>query len=342
MKYILLTFLSAILFGSSTPIGKMLLDSLPPFQLAGLLYLGAALGVFPVIMQKNKSIKIKNMDKKNLSRLIGAICFGGIIGPVLLLFGLKIASAASVSMWLNLELVATAILGYLIFRDHLGIFGWLGVLGTIIASLILSWHEGGIGLYALMLVAGASFCWGLDNHLTALIDDITPSQSTFSKGVIAGLTNVIISFFFENYLSDIWMILTALIVGVFAYGFSISLYILAAQNLGATRSQMIFSSAPFFGVILAVFIFGESISISQIIAAFVLIVSLTVLFREQHSHVHKHEKLNHDHMHKHDDKHHNHIHEEKMSGSHSHLHEHEPMSHIHPHLPNIHHRHSHN
>jgi hypothetical protein len=28
--------------------------------------------------------------------------------------------------WLNLELAATAVLGFLFFRDHLDVVGWLG------------------------------------------------------------------------------------------------------------------------------------------------------------------------------------------------------------------------
>ena len=39
------------------------------------------------------------------------------------------------------------------------------------------------------LVLLACCCWGLDNHLTALIDGLTPSQSTFWKGLVAGSVN---------------------------------------------------------------------------------------------------------------------------------------------------------
>lgn len=343
MRYILIALLSAILFGASTPIAKILLDNLPPFQLAGLLYLGAALGVFPFSMREHNTVKIDNIGKKNLFRLLGAICFGGIAGPVLLLFGLQVASAASVSMWLNLELVATAILGILLFRDHLGRYGWIGVIGTILASVILSWHEGSIGLYALLFVGAACICWGFDNHLTALIDRITPTQSTFWKGMVAGTTNLIIGFSLESHGNEIWIIILAVIVGVFAYGFSITLYILAAQNLGATRSQMIFGSAPFFGVILSALVLGENISTAQTIAILVLVISLITLFRDQHSHSHTHEALNHKHRHNHNDKHHNHGHAgDNEAIYHSHWHKHEPISHTHPHWPDIHHRHNHN
>jgi len=45
-----LALASAFLFGAATPLSKALLDSLTPFQLAGLLYLGAALGLVPSVV----------------------------------------------------------------------------------------------------------------------------------------------------------------------------------------------------------------------------------------------------------------------------------------------------
>ena len=342
MQYILFALFSAILFGASTPIGKILLNSLPPFQLAGLLYIGAAVGVLPFSVRQRTTKKIHRIGKRNILRLVGAISFGGIAGPVLLLFGLQKAPAASVAMWLNMELAATAILGCLLFREYLGGYGWLGVVGTIGASVMLSWHEGTIGFFAMLLVAAASICWGLDNHLTALIDGITPTQSTFWKGAIAGTTNLIISILLELQGKAMWVLASAVIVGIFSYGFSISLYILAAQNLGATRSQMIFASAPFCGVALSVVLVGETISVIQAMAAVILVISLTVLLRDQHTHSHTHEPLLHKHRHRHDDGHHDHVHTDGEGAVyHSQWHTHEPITHAHPHWPDIHHRHRH-
>ena len=342
MQYILIALLSAVLFGASTPIGKILLKSLPPFQLAGLLYIGAAVGVLPFLARRETTKKTHRIGTRNILRLVGAIFFGGVVGPVLLLFGLQKAPAASVAMWLNIELAATAILGWLLFRDHLGGYGWIGVIGTIGASVMLSWHEGTIGLYALLLVAAAGICWGLDNHLTALIDGLTPAQSTFWKGAIAGGTNLIISILLEPYSKAMWLLASGAVVGVFSYGFSISLYILAAQNLGATRSQMIFASAPFCGVVLSVILLQESISVVQVAAAAILVFSLIVLLRDQHAHVHTHERLRHKHRHRHDDGHHDHAHTDGEGAPyHSHWHTHEPITHAHPHWPDIHHRHRH-
>jgi len=45
---LLIALLSAALFGAATPASKGLLTDLSAFHVAGLLYLGAALGVVPV------------------------------------------------------------------------------------------------------------------------------------------------------------------------------------------------------------------------------------------------------------------------------------------------------
>ena len=172
---ILLALTSAALFGSATPASKVLLDSISPIQLARLLYLGAAIGVIPLLL-KNKEVKFPSqLSNRNRLYLLGAIVFGAIIAPIFLLLGLQFATAASVSLWLNLELVATAILGYCFFQDHLERIGWIGVGGCIIAAILLSIGEGVAGVEAGLLVTIACVGWGLDNHLTALIDGISPA-----------------------------------------------------------------------------------------------------------------------------------------------------------------------
>jgi drug/metabolite transporter (DMT)-like permease len=339
---LIVAFTAALLFGAATPASKALLNAVSPFQLAGLLYLGAAMGVVPLILRERRFSWPWALDRKTKGRLLGAICFGGILGPVFLLFGLRLASAASVSLWLNLELIATVLLGYFLFQDHLGLHGWMASAGTLSAAALLSMSEGSAGVHAGILVALACICWGLDNHLTALIDGITPVQTTFWKGVMAGSANLAIGILAEPYTATIVIVAAAAGIGVFSYGISIVLYIVSAQRLGATRSQIIFSSAPFFGVILSAVLLGESISGAQITAIGVITVSLSLLFFEQHHHKHRHEAVVHEHPHRHDDGHHDHAFPGSPPGlRHSHRHAHTPLSHAHSHWPDLFHRHKH-
>jgi len=339
---IVLAVLAAFLFGSASPLSKLILRSITPFQLAGLLYLGAALGVAPGSILKKKLTPIWRIPGRSRRLLIGAIFFGGLLGPLALLFGLTIGQASSVSLWLNLELVFTALLGHLLFRDHLTRTGWVALGGIFAASVLLTGGGGPAAVESALLVALACLFWGFDNHFTALIDGITPAESTFWKGLVAGSVNLVIGLASAPYVATWLATGAALLVGVFCYGISIVLYIIAAQKLGATRSQMFFSTAPFFGMGLSVLILGEKIRPIQAMAAILIVVSLAILFIGRHAHHHVHRAKRHEHWHQHDDGHHAHGHPEGMKDlGHVHEHEHRESAHAHPHLPDIHHRHEH-
>ena len=337
-------FISAMLFGLAAPLSKILLEGLNPFQLAGLLYVGAAIGLLPKVIAEKGFRKVFRMDRNNKKMLAGAVLLGGVAGPVALLFGLEIAEASSVSMWLNLELVFTALLGHFIFRDYLGKLGWLGVLGAVFAAGLLSWQGGMAGITAGLLVGAACLFWGFDNHFTALIDEISPATNTFFKGLFAGPINLFIGFAAGSFVGGTRMIGYSLILGVFSYGVSIVLYISSAQGIGATRAQVIFAASPFFGVGASLLLLNETFSFFQVTAAGLLILSLIPILIDNHLHSHFHETTTHQHLHGHGEGHHKHSHDNIYLPSwfpHTHEHEHEGQGHSHPHVPDIHHRHKH-
>lgn len=333
---------AAFLFGAAAPLGKPLLAFLTDFQLAGLLYLGAALGVLLILLRERPLTPPWRMPKRDALRLAGAILFGGVLGPVLLLAGLRIAAAASVSLWLNMEMTATVVIGVLFFKDHLSGRGWLAAIGVLAAAVLMAWTGGMAGFQAGGLVALACICWGVDNHLTALIDGITPAQSTFWKGIAAGGVNLALGLAAAPLIAQPLSLAAALGLGAVAYGLSILLYITAAQNLGAIRSQLIFSGAPFFGLLFSILL-GDSLSWMQWLAMTLFAGSIYLLFRETHSHLHHHDPMTHVHTHFHPDQHHSHSHDkgEKVTGRHAHEHTHAEMQHSHPHWPDLHHRHEH-
>ncbi|HHY88887.1 MAG TPA: EamA family transporter [Chloroflexi bacterium] len=337
-----IALLSALFFGAAAPLSKPLLAQLTSSQLAGLLYLGAAAGVVVLLAGERRFTLPWRMKPADRLRLLGAVVFGGVLGPLFLLAGLRMALAASVSMWLNLEMVATAVLGHFIFKDHLTRRSWLAVGGIFLASALLAAGEGLAGVQAGLLVALACLCWGIDNHLTALIDGITPAQSTFWKGLVAGSTNLAIGLALAPLTAPAGTVAAGLGLGVVSYGLSIVFYITAAQQLGATRSQLIFSSAPFWGVLLSLLWLGEAFTPQLGLGIGLFVLSIGLLFREQHAHAHTHRHMAHEHFHSHLDGHHNHTHPDgQTAGWHSHPHEHEPVRHAHPHWPDLHHRHAH-
>ncbi|NOT32798.1 MAG: EamA family transporter [Candidatus Eisenbacteria bacterium] len=336
----LVCLLAAILFGASTPIAKALLTSVGPFTLAGLLYLGGALGVLPFAF-RGGSPELRR-DRRQHRMLALAVLFGGGLGPVLLLFGLRAAPAASVALWLNVETVATAIIAWGLFREHLDRRTVLAAAVVLAGGVLLAAPEGAAGWRAGTLVALACVCWGLDNNLTALVSGYTPAQTTVIKGIGAGTVNLAIGLSVEGHVPPLTSALIALVVGAFSYGFSIMFYISGAQQLGASRSQLLFSTSPFVGMLLAWFMFGESATIVQFGAAGLMVAGIALMLTSRHEHEHTHEVLSHTHEHRHDDGHHLHVHPGLPAWvRHTHAHAHDPLTHSHPHAPDLHHRHDH-
>ena len=328
---------AALLFGATTPAAKSLVNDLGPVLLSGLLYWGAALAVSPSAIADWR--KSRHAKRPGHSYLIGATVFGGIIGPVLMLWGLSLAPAGSVSLWLTLETVATAVLARLFFREHLGALGWLATGLVILASAGLAEPESASAMAAL-LVGLACIAWGLDNNFTALIDGYSTAEITWFKGVCAGLITVPIGLAMGG-LATGSQILTALLIGALGYGASLVLYVAGAQQLGATRSQLCFSTAPVFGLAVAWGFFGESIGVEHAIAIGIMATALWLLHLESHEHDHHHEAIEHTHWHRHDDGHHDHDPSAPAGSWHQHRHTHGMQTHRHAHRPDIHHRHPH-
>lgn len=233
-------------------------------------------------------------------------------------------------------------LGVLFFREHLGWIAWAGVAAGLASATVLSIGGGVPGIRAGVLVTAACVGWGLDNHWTALIDGLGPAETTAWKGAVAGATNLALGLAIEPWHATGFAIVAALSVGALSYGASIVLHVIGSQHLGATRAQVVFSSAPFIGAALSFLFLGEPLGASYAVAASGLALGVGLLFLDRHAHVHTHPALDHVHSHRHDDGHHDHSHSGlSPSTRHTHVHRHEERTHAHRHLPDLHHRHVH-
>jgi len=342
-RAVLAVIAAALLFGASTPFTKALLPSSGPLTLAGLLYLGAAGASLPFAF-RGGSRELRR-DPRQLRMLSLAVVFGGGVAPVLLLLGLRAAAAASVSLWLNTEVVATAALAWAFFREPIDRRTLIAAGLVLAGGLVLaagSGAESHAGWVAGAYVAGACACWGLDNNLTALVSGFTPAQTTVAKGLIAGSVNLALGLATGEHSPGPAAAGAALALGGASYGLSIMLFIYGAQQLGATRSQLLFASSPFLGVVLAWTVFGERVQALQLAAAPCIALGIGLMLTARHGHEHAHEAATHTHSHRHDDGHHDHVHPGLPAWvRHTHVHTHSPLVHTHAHLPDLHHRHSH-
>ena len=297
---ILLGLASAAMFGAATPTSKALLDEFSAPQLAGLLYLGAAIGVLPLAL-RTPWRPPRAIPARGWRHLAGAVLFGGVIGPLFLLTGLSISPAGDASLILNLELAATALLGMLLFREHLNRSGFIAVFGITLSGALVSYNSGLPGLAGGALIALACICWAFDNHWTAVIDAFSPTQTTLIKGLVAGLLNLSLGLALAPFATSPAIVLFALSVGAISYGISITLYIECAQRIGPTRAQGLFATAPFIGATLSFVFLAEPLSYLHLVGASILAASVILLLRAQHCHPHTHDPLWHFHRHSHDE-----------------------------------------
>ncbi len=332
--------LAAVLFGASAPAASELAGDVPSLVLAGLLYLGAGLAVVPSVLRSPPSAVALQRDWRPA---LVAVVAGGAVGPALLVAGLARAPAATASILLNLELAATVLLAATIFHEHLGRRVLAGAALVTVAGVVLTWEPGAELSVGALLIAGACLAWGLDNGVTAKIDQLSPEHVVLFKGFVAGLANLALGLAFADGAGDVdaGRVIAALAIGAAGYGASIVLWVKGARDLGAARGQLIFAAAPFIGAVIAWAVLGESVTVAQLIAVVIAAAGVGVSLESSHDHQHDHEAMEHEHEHSHDDDHHDHCHVDAVEGRHTHVHQHRPRMHSHPHVPDLHHRHRH-
>ncbi len=338
--------IAALLFGASAPLAKILLHGLSPIELAGALYFGSGVGLafWRWVQPSCGKGAEAALDRSAWPWLIGAIVSGGLIGPVLLLAGLSTTPASSTSLLLNLEGVLTTLLAWFAFRENFDRRILVGMIAIIMGGLLVSWKPGEVVIFSwgTLLIAGACFCWAIDNNLTRKVSGFDPSQIAMLKGLSAGTVNLTIGLLVSGKTPPMISLASAGLLGFLSYGVSLTCFVLALRDLGTARTGAYFSTAPFIGVLLSLLFLREVPSLFFWAALFLMILGVWLHLTEHHEHEHFHEALEHEHPHRHDEHHqHEHLLTDPPGEPHTHWHRHKPMVHRHAHLPDLHHRHNH-
>ena len=317
--HVIHALLAAALFGASTPFAKLLVGEMSPWLLAGLLYLGSGLGLAVARLVRDRGWRPSGLAEGEWPWLLGAIFFGGVLGPLALMFGLTRTSGSAASLLLNLEAVLTAVIAWVVFKENADRRIVLGMLAIVAGGAVLSWSggEGGTSDWVgpLAIVAGC-LCWAIDNNLTRRVSASDALFIAGTKGAVAGGVNVGLAFALGASLPGGAILLGTMAVGLLGYGISLVLFVLALRGLGTARTGAYFSTAPFIGAAVSLVLLGESTSLVFWIATALMGLGVWLHLTEHHEHEHVHQPM-------------------------AHAHRHEAMVHKHPHFPDIHHRHSH-
>jgi drug/metabolite transporter (DMT)-like permease len=276
-------------------------------------------------------------DPAQRRRLLVAVAVGGGVAPVLLVLALDRTPASTVSLLLNLELVATVVIARVFLHESIGRRAAVGISIVAAAGVVLAGAASASFAIGAVLVAGACICWGADNAITASLDGYSPARITLAKGVVAGSVNIVLGVAIAGL--PAWTVIgAALLIGALGYGLSITLWITGARLVGAARGQVIFAMAPFIGALLSWLVHGDDLGASFVVAFAMSLCGVGLVATAHHGHVHHHATIVHDHAIDPSDPHHAPGAIELLDGT---LHRHLPMDHEHEHLPDIHHRHEH-
>ncbi|MGA9148711.1 MAG: DMT family transporter [Candidatus Nanopelagicales bacterium] len=304
---------SAFLFGISAPLSKLLLDNMSPWMLAALLYLGAGIGL-AIYRLASRAPRV-HLPKADRPWLLAAVLIGGVVAPVLLMFGISQMPATGASLLLNSEAVFTALIAWWVFREHVSgriALGMAAIVAGAVLVTVPSAADLGAG-WAPLAVLAACLCWALDNNLTRRVSDTDPSWIAMVKGLFAGTTNLVLALLLGSELPQLSAAVFGMLLGFAAFGVSLTLFVVALRRLGTARTGAYLALAPFIGALLAVAL-GEPITLSLGAAAILMALGVWLHISEHHEHEHTHPAA--------------------VAGL-------EPIRHTHPHYPDTDHRHNH-
>ncbi|MBE6605046.1 MAG: DMT family transporter [Ruminococcaceae bacterium] len=258
-KGIALALLAAALYAVNAPLSKLLLDFMPPTLMAGFLYLGAGLGMGTVALARRAKGQIggeRTLTRTELPYTVAMIVLD-IAAPICLLVGLSYTTAAHASLLNNFEIVATAGIAFLVFRERISPRLCLGIVFVVLSCLLLSFEDIGALRFSKgsLFVLLAALCWGLENNCTRKLSEKDPLQIVLLKGIFSGLGSLVIGVVVGERLTVWWCVPAVLGVGLVAYGMSIFCYVYAQRLLGAARTSAYYAIAPFIGAALSLLIF---------------------------------------------------------------------------------------
>ena len=277
---------AAVLFGSVFSLAKIPLNTIDPLVLTAIVYTISGLALIPFA---KASFTFERRD--DYFYILIVTIFGGVLAPVLLMYGLQVTAASTAAILTNGEIVFTIALSSIFFGEKphgmVGLFAViLVVIGLVIATTedlkalgsILELNAGNIMILASM------FMWAIDNNVSRrLTSRASPAKIAMVKSLAGGLVLIAIALALGkgNTIMGIKFDMWILIVGMSIAGFggALLLFLEGIKRIGTVKTMSMFSLTPIFGIVIAALTLGESITLFQGIATGLVIVGIILIGR---------------------------------------------------------------
>ena len=275
-KGIMMAILAAVLYAVSSPFSKILLNEMPPTLMAGFLYLCAGIGMSLIAISRRvrrvETTEI-HLSKAEVPYTVAMILLD-IAAPICMLIGLNATTAANASLLNNFEIVATALIALVVFKERISKRLWMGILFVTFSSVILSFEDFSSleFSYGSLFVLLAAVFWGLENNCTRKLSSCDPLEIVLLKGIFSGIGSIVIGLALGERLMNLWSVIAVMALGIVSYGLSIYFYVHAQRLLGAARTSAYYAVSPFIAAFLSILIFGQMPEVTYFIALMLMAV----------------------------------------------------------------------
>ena len=256
---------------------------LSPILMVAIIYLINGI-VFTGISKKKNPVKDTGRRNFWLLVVIGIV---EITATTTFYFGLTETSAVNASILGNTDIIFTAVIAVILFKEILQrkevIPFSLIIFGSVMIPIGLDLNENNFQISGLVfgdiLIIMAGIFYGIEMNIYKYVSQRVDSKRILQIiSFVGGGAALGVVFFLQIpmnlRLEDMPVILTT---GIFGIGLSVLFIVMAIKHIGAVRTILIFSTTTLFGILFSYFLLGEEIIIPHFVAFAMVFIGIYLI-----------------------------------------------------------------
>ena len=280
-KHLILVLIIMVLYGSSYPVGKLGIDTIPP-----LLFTALRLGL--IFLAFLPFFRFRLPEKHLLKPLLGFSLAMGIGTYVTMYYALEhLSIVAPIIIGAQLSIPFGLMLSLVFLRENISLKRWVLIFFSFVGIVIVAYDPRIINdKFGLLLVIVMAFFYALSNLMARVLKEVDTATLNGWHGLIAFIPVAVLTLIIEgnpiNYLMPInglavfTVLHTALVVSVIGHAGMFYLY----KFYPISNVLPFYSLFPIFGLILAFIIFAETLSVHEIVGGILILGSVFFIHKE--------------------------------------------------------------